>query len=379
MKIAIVCGHFIPSLGYLEVHLANAIHLAEHQVEVFTTDQVPNYVKSIAGKTDNSPYTVHRLPVQFSLGQMVKSKALVPAIANFSPALVICIGLGKLFPKPIYQLTNRKFKLITLLGDNEQTYTSNSLVKKLKDTLIQQVLKKQVYLKAIAASDVLLPYTPSTLTVINEFISPKAAQTLVKKSKPFSLGYDAQQFGYNETLRAEQRAELGIASDETLLITATRVGPEKELERTIDLIDEMNKAGVLVKYLIVGFQNDTYGKQLQQYIAQKENSHQIITKPFSLAEQINLYYNAADIALFNRAAISIFEAMATGLFLLLPQQQNVSHLLTSQNGVYTSNVDKQCILNSIKKAQSNRLERVAIAQQYSYRNLAQQIITYSEL
>lgn len=379
MKIAIVCGHFIPSMGYLEVHLANVFHKLNHEIKVFTSRVVPSYVKSVGKLTDDTPYEIVRLKTSFSLGQMVKSKYLTAAVQKFEPELVICIGLGKLFPKPIYQIKNKNFRLITLLGDNEETYTAKGYTKKLKNSLLQQFVKKTVYLLAIKKSDVLFPYTPSTIDIICRFVNAKYAEILKSKSHQISLGFDEEHFFYDEVERNEQRKQLGISAHETLLITATRVVPEKGLEKIIDLVDIVNKNGVHINYLIVGFQEDEYSKKLKEYIAQKEHKNRIICKPFATTSQTRKYYNAADTAIFNRAAISIFEALATGLFLLLPQQKNISHILTKENGVYFDRLTEEVIIESINHQKENRGYRVNAAKKFSYTNLAHQILELSEV
>lgn len=379
MKIAIVCGHFLPSMGYLEVHLANAFHKLNHEVKVFTSQIIPTYVKSVGKITDNTPYKIERLAARYSIGQMVRSRGLVDAVEKFEPQLVICIGVGKLFPKPIYQIKTRNFKLITLLGDNEETYIAKGYTKKLKNSLIQQFVKKTVYLLAIKKSDVLLPYTPSTIDVICRFVNDKNAQILKSKSHQISLGFDEEHFFYDELERNDQRKQLGISLHDNLLITATRVVPEKELEKIIDLVDAVNKKGFHINYLIVGFQDDKYSNQIQQYIAQKEYKNRIICKPFSTTSQIRKYYNAADAAIFNRAAISIFEALATGLFLLLPQQKNISHILMKENGIYFEKLTEEVIIESINHQKENRTVRINAAKKFSYINLANQILAFSEV
>ncbi|MGE3654978.1 MAG: hypothetical protein AB7G22_12715, partial [Flavobacteriales bacterium] len=68
MKIAIVCGHFLPSMGYIEVHLANAFHKLGNEVKVITSDVVPSYVKKISELSENTPYEMVRLKASFSMG-----------------------------------------------------------------------------------------------------------------------------------------------------------------------------------------------------------------------------------------------------------------------------------------------------------------------
>lgn len=379
MKIAIVCGHFLPAMGYLEVHLANAFNKLGYEVKVFTSRIVPAYVQSVGKLTDNTPYEIVRLNASFSMGQMVKSEGLANAVEKFEPQLVICIGVGKLFPKPIYQIKNRKFRVVTLLGDNEETYTSKGVIKKIKNTIVQQIFKKKVYLLAIKKSDVLFPYTPSTIDIICRFVNAKYAEILKSKSHQISLGFDDEHFFYDELERNETRKQLAIAEHDTLLITATRVVPEKRLEKIIDLVDIVNKKGFHINYLIVGFQEDEYSKNLKEYIAQKEHKNRISCKPFASAAQTRKYYNAADSAIFTRAAISIFEGLATGLFMILPQQKNISHILTTGNGIYFSELSEKVIIESINHQKEKRQERVNEAQQFSYRNLATQILALSEV
>lgn len=379
MKIAIVCGHFIPTMGYIEVHLANAFHQLGHEVKVFTSRIIPSYVQSVAKLSDNTPYKILRLSVSFSMGQMVKSKGLAREVQHFEPELVICIGVGKLFPNPIYEIKDRKFKLITLLGDNEETYTTNSAVKKLKNSIIQQVFKKKVYLKAIKKSDILLLYTPSTVDVITQFVSEKYANLLKAKSQQISLGFDEAHFFYNDLERREERKQLGIGEHDSLLITATRVVPEKGLEKVIDLVESVNQKGFHINYLIVGLLEDEYGKQLLQYIAQKEFKNRIICKSFANASETRKYYNAADSAIFTRAAISIFEALATGLFLLLPKQKNISHILTNKSGLYYTELNEDVLIESINHQKEKRQERINEAKKFSYGNLATKIIALSEI
>ena len=61
MKIAIVCGHFLPTMGYVEVHLANAFHQLGNEVQVFTSRIIPTYVKAVGRLSDNTPYKIVRL------------------------------------------------------------------------------------------------------------------------------------------------------------------------------------------------------------------------------------------------------------------------------------------------------------------------------
>ena len=380
MRIAIVCGHFIPNMGYIEVHLANALHQLNHNVIVFTTSSIPTYVGMLTSIDDkNSPYKIERLQADFTLGQMVKSKKLLLKLNEVNPELVICIGVGKLFPQPIYEQKNPAYKIVTLLGDNEETYTKNYGFKKLKNKLIQIILKKKIYELAIEKSAALFPYTPSTNHIIAQFINPKLVTQLHQKSVEISLGFDKNMFFFNEEERTSKRKELNLPDDELLIITATRVVPEKNLEKIIDIIDECNQNNISITYLIIGFHDDNYGENLKNYIQQKAFSTKIKTLPFMKAEDVRKYYNAADIGIFTRAAISIFEALATGLYLFLPQQNNVKHILNEKNGNYFNELTTKDIHKIKTSVTKNREERITLAKKFNYQNLAKKILLHSEV
>lgn len=380
MRIAIVCGHFIPNMGYIEVHLANALHQLNHEIAVFTTSKIPAYVGTLTTIDDkNIPYKIERLQADFTLGQMVKSKKLVAKVNEFNPELVICIGVGKLFPQPIYEQKNPSYKIVTLLGDNEETYAKTYGLKNLKNKLIQIILKKKVYELAIEKSTVLFPYTPSTNHIISQFINPKLVTQLHQKSVAISLGFDENMFFFNEEERISKRKELGLPEDELLIITATRIVPEKNLEKIVAIIDECNQKNISITYLIIGFQDNNYSENLKNYIQQKTFFTKIKTLPFMNAGEVRKYYNAADIGIFTRAAISIFEALATGLYLFLPQQNNIKHILNEKNGSYFNELTTEDIHKIKASVTKNREERITLAKKFNYINLTKKIVAHSEV
>lgn len=347
MKVVIVCGHFISELGYVEVHLANALHRLGHTIKVITSNKASSSAKYLASSENEIKpnYQIVRLQSWFSYGQIVMARGIEKEIQNFSPNKVIVIGLGKVFPKDVFRIKNRKFELITLLGDNENTYAKTS--KSFKRKLLQFALKTPVYKQAIKNSDRLVGYTPSTKEVVDSFINKGLKKELSLKYSTTSLGFDETEFNFDNTDGASLREEFGINKEEVVLITATRITPGKKIEKVIDAVDVLSKKGIRFKYVIIGFTDNEYCHQLKGYITDKGLNDVITTLPFISRSEMNKYYNMADIGLWSQAAISIFEGLATGLFMLLPEKKNVSHILSENNGVYYSELN---LLNSLKKS-----------------------------
>jgi len=273
MKIAIVCGHFIPAMGYVEVYFAKELARMGHEVKVFTSSVVPSYVKAVVkesaeiGEEHVDGYQVLRLPHQFSVGQMIKSKGLTKAVSQYSPSLIIVIGLGKLFPEPVFKLS-KQIPIITLLGDNAES--QESMNKKPVVDQIKQALKKRVYKKAVKSCKQLFSYTPESLEIVQKIVGANLASLALEKNHNISLGFDHRKFFYDAKERQDLRSQLNILDSEMVMITATRVIAQKRLESVIDEVDMLNKSGSNLKYILIGFLEDDYGSSLRKYIAAKE-------------------------------------------------------------------------------------------------------------
>lgn len=377
MKIAIVCGHFVPEMGYVEVHLANTFHKMGHSVKVITSNKTSFSVKHIEinQNKEKANYEIVRLNSWFSYGQIVRSNSIVKELTKFSPEKVIVIGLGKVFPKPVFKMKNKTFQLISLLGDNEDTY--NSASKSIKRTLLQKLLKTPVYELAIKKSDSLVGYTPSTKKIVDSFIHKDLKQIFTEKYSTTSLGFDEEEFYYSSEKRDELRAELNIEKDEFVVVTATRITAAKKLEKVIDAIEPLSEKGIPFKYVLIGFFENEYSKQLKDYISSKKLESSVLMLPFIDRKQMVNYYNMADVGLWTQAAISIFEGLGTGLFLLLPQKNNVSHILNLKTGSYYSDDNLREVLEKsfLVLSEATRVKNTVDSKaQFSFNTIAKKLI-----
>lgn len=377
MKIALVCGHYLPELGYLEVHLARAWANAGHTVFVVTSSTVPAYVQSrvesnpIPGPDHDEEVEILRLKPLFSLGQLVWAKGIRKALDSFAPDLVMVIGLGKIFPAPA--LTKGKYQLGILLGDNSHTFLKMTL----RQRIIQRLLKKPVYEKGIQSADRIFTYTPETESVLSNWLSEESKSALYEKNVPLSLGFDHRTFFYSVALRSEIRLQLEIEEDETLIISVARMGPNKDFTPLIEAIEKRVDTGEKLKCLFVGVGDDAHSAQLKTRIEKTSCPEVFVLKPFQPHADLNALYNAADIGFWPITAISVFEGMGTGLVLLLPPDVALSHLRDAHESVVFSDDDLQhAIEEAVKKVQSfPRTEGAALAvDKFAYKSLAQKIV-----
>ncbi len=328
MRITIVCGHFIPAMGYIEVHLAKAFAELGHRVTVVTSTVIPSYVSHLHSKYGDPPenVTIKRLKPYFSLGQVVKAKGVRLAVIESKPDRILVIGLGKAFPKPALGLG---IHTTVLLGDNSASYGDSPSA---KTRLLFELFKRATYQRAIKEADRLVAYTPESFEAAGKMLGGKWADKLSKQNDFISLGFHPDEFFFDEGLRKEKRAELGYSEADQVLITATRLRAEKNLELVIKAFAKANSD---VKWLILGSTDDDYSRSFQKSLIEELSSDRFLLLPHQPREALNAFYNAADMAVFTTPAISIIEAMGTGLPLIIPQSEVLSHLIVDgRQGYY---------------------------------------------
>ena len=347
MKIAIICGHFMPEVGYQEVYLARAFSRLRHQVRVITSNipspSARNIRKSdyLIGLTRDVKYnySVLRLHATITLGANIISLGLKKVLKEFSPDLVVVVGVGKFFPYSILdEPKKRSYKLVSLFGDNSDfSYLSSdsSGWRRLKSILLQKVVKNKIYAKAVKSCDSLYLYTPETEAILLSYLPKKLKKVVEKKRILTTLGFDPDEFYFDITDRNRIRKKLNIRPDEVVLVTSTRITNRKKIENIIDLVSKMYSEGKKVRYIIIGFLGDNYEKELKAYLGSQPNPSIFICYPFLTHEEIRQIYCACDIGIWLQAAISIQESMGTGLPIILENKPVVRHLIQSGvNGWY---------------------------------------------
>ena len=391
-KIAIVCGHFMPEVGYVEVQLAKAFYRLGNNVHVFTSTAIPSAIKNKlpeetaykVGANNSLGYQITRLNPYFSLGQMIKCKGLLTHVLAFQPDVIIIIGLGKLFPKPILKHVFLNTKTIILLADNEDSFDQFSGIKgwynKIKKIALRKIFKDPIYKLAVKKANQFFAYTPSAPSVVLNYLPKKLHAIFLQKVVPLSLGFDDEEFYFDEKIRLSKRKEMNLLDSDIVLITATRITSFKNLERVIDVVDEINFKGTSLKYVIAGFGDDAYSKKLKNYIASKKYNTQFITLPFLSHSALLELYNAADLGYWSSHIITHYEAMGTGLPIILPNKKNIEHIIVhDSNGWKFNDLEIYATFNhAITQTNLFREKRSSLAdtakQKFAFTTIAQKIL-----
>jgi len=398
LNIAIVCGHFIPDIGYIEEQLAKAFSFLEHNTHVFTTNQISPSVKHILdGKqlkegteTNNIyGYSITRLPVYFKLGQMVKSNGLFDALKKLEPDIIVVIGLGKLFPIPILDFKCGQSKLIVLLNDNEDSFSIEAgikgVVQSIKKYILRTFFKNIAYIAAVKYADKFITYTPSTIDIVKTYIPISLHKIFLSKTSKITLGYDHLQFYYDKSVRKTKRSELNLNDQSILICTATRITKFKNIERMVEIVSGLMEEGYDINYVIAGFGNDTYNKTLRKQIESHKHSNRITCLPFQDHKSLFQLFNAADIGFWSIHIITQYMAMGTGLPVILPNKKYLENIIIeTKNGfLYSENGEGESLKQTLENINLNKFNREELASynksRYSFQTIAKQIITSVDL
>lgn len=398
MNIAIVSGHFMPELGYQEVYLARAYKRLGHRVRVFTSCQVSPTGKKVIKhdykrglfKDPKYEYEVFRLKANLSFMSKVYSFGLKKALLDFEPELIIIIALAKMFASPL--LTKeiaRKSDMIVIFGDAYEYKDITNLYRKcLTSTkeFIFYFFKKRLYKKAVKLSKRIVLNVPESEKIILSYLNDRDKLNFFNKRIHMNLGFDPDEFYFAKHDRELIRENLNIADDEIVIITSTRVNSRKRLEEIISTVSKMYLEGKKVRYIIIGFQGDNYERSLKEYINRQPNPQIFHCYPILNHEVVRKYYCAADIGVWLKAAISIQEAMGTGLPVILENRPSLNHLVEEGvNGWYFRENDMNNVLKkakrdlfSVKYKNKNEFRQKTAqinSRKFSYNKIAEQIVS----
>jgi glycosyltransferase involved in cell wall biosynthesis len=298
--------------------------------------------------------------------------------------VLVILGVAKIFPLPLLNATfGKKVKIVSVYGDAKEYLDRNTFKQKLKTSLFElgyRFIKEPLYRKAVRYGERLVMNIPETNDFFLSFIRGNDKKVFEQKRLMLTLGFNPDEYFYNETDRLNKRKELGIADDEVVLMTSTRVNKRKNLEGNIELVSRLRTEGKKLKYIIVGFLGDAYERELKAFIQSQPQPEAFICFPFLNAEEIRKMYCAADVGIWIKAAISIQEAMGTGLPIILENKPSVNHLL--KNGVngwfYEKDTFDSIIKNAVTTLQDKKMDREKLAKEnavmLSYDTIAKKMI-----
>jgi glycosyltransferase involved in cell wall biosynthesis len=337
MRVAHITPYFQPKLGYEERYLPKKQKELGCEVCVITSDRYypwANYgevASHILGDRNvgtglflEDGIPVYRLKTFFEWGAAVFVHGMKKALTDFSPHIVHAHHM--LYPPNILVALNKSSLGYRLILDEHMIIDDFPRTPLKKYTY--SIYKKTFFPLLSRKADHFIAMTPAVyLWLQKEF---KVAKNNVTLS---SLGADADFFKPNESDRARYRKHLGLASDEVLVTYAGKLQPDKDIEVMIRGVAPLIKRDARIRVLLLGGGSKEYISRILALAQELKIEKNVRVHPFVPREELAKFYNASDIGVWpGLPSITIIEAMACGLPLVIAESEQTCHLISYNNG-----------------------------------------------
>ena len=327
MKVCIVVGYFDSFSGYQEVALAQALAV-KHDVIVISgnivspifTDEhllrIGHQRTYDPGVTNVNGIKVLRLR-SFELRSMVLARKVSRAVIEEAPELVIQIMPGQLLPALATSATKGRFSVV-LFGDNRAMWDSLGTMRRLVKWIVFEASKGFLYRYSVRHADKVFGYTPNTISRLRPFVGSKPHAVL-------PLSFNEETFYLNERARNDFRAKWGIGHDERVIVLAGKYKREKRFEEVIAGFADARNVGAPLKLVVVGSTEAALSGALDGL---GDLRRHVIVIPFASQREMNEVFNGGDVGIWPAMpAVTIQQAMGTGLYVVIPDNDLVSHLV----------------------------------------------------
>ena len=385
MRIAQVTSYFQPEFGYEEYYLSRKLSELGHEVSVVTSDRifpfknVKKLLKEIGsdkttryrgvGITELDGFRIYRLPT------------LVELFSDFNLISNVGKTLQKINPEIVHihepiqggSALAAKYKYLgfKLLVDQHAYATTFEEVRTLKNMIAHYqflLLRKSCAKFAFNRADAITAVTERT----KQFMV-KVYKIPPDEIEVVPLGIDTRLFKFDQDARKRVREELGVLDDTPIILTAGRIDRAKKFEQLIEAFSKLIKDHQAV-LVILGSGDENYEKEIRGLVRKLDLEKDVKFIRFVKKSLLPNYYSAADIGFWNKASITILEAMCCQLPVVIPEQTTIKTYISNENGLLFPEDDIKVLLQQLSTLVADKKMRVRmgkngiklVKEKYSY-------------
>lgn len=341
MRIAHLMSWYVPGLGYQENKLPREQAHLGHDVDIIASNIFPESCRDIpslrrlesqgcfsTSMTIDEGVRLHRLPgierrgMTYMFGLRSKLEEVSPEIlmahGAFSPDTIRAISYSR-------SLGYKVFVDDHSLGMNESS-------RPFADSIYLSACRAYYSLFGDRVS-MFLPVTSASCRVLNSII-PKSKS----KSVLLPLGADTRAFSKSADARRLGRNELGLGDSDLLVISSGKLLPEKRMTVLLEAFAKVAETRPNMRLLIMGSGPESHMRELRDTIRRLGIGDRAQMREFVPHEQLPLYYSAADIGVWpGLPSITVVEAAATGLPIIVPDDETAYGVLREASAIRTYN------------------------------------------
>lgn len=342
MKIIHLQHPFIPNRGYQENHLPSKQQQLGHEVHIVTTDVVPNKFNNQVGRFHPGTEVHNNVPVHrcrsvtydteaatLPIGAISKIRSLDPDVLH-SHRLV---SFNTICSLPLSVRSDVKI-FYDLHIDNDNFHLDERY----------KMFGFSAFRKAILP---IIKRTASGFIGVNPYAMQFLEERLGVASADFlPLGADTDVFYPSEPERDRQRRRLGVTEDEFLLITSGNLTPNKRVESILESLYYLDSDSI--KLLILGDGPEEYLSLIKNRIDELNLDEKVLLHGFVDHDELSKFYNAADVGVWpGKLGITIIEAIACGLPVIVEDDLATDFLTTEDNGLALDTVSTESLADAI--------------------------------
>jgi glycosyltransferase involved in cell wall biosynthesis len=312
---------YVPGLGYQENLLPAEQLKLGHDVQIVTSDRIPDYIgysghlgKWITdrvighGTFEEHGVKIHRLPCS-ELGQ-VFMRGLGSELRLLRPEVVHAHGPFQNTTLKVVMM-GRKIGYRIYIDDHSH-----------ERNLHFDDLATTSYLAACSVFYRLFDSRVEGFLAVTES-SQQILRTVFKipgnRIRMLYLGASTERFYRSAELRRRGRQEIGAGDDSIILVSSGKFDESKDIHillQAFKLIAEDCPQAIL---LLVGGGPESYMRSINRIITENNLGSRVIQLGFVMNKDLPVVYNAADIGVWpGDHSITAIEALATGLPIIVP-------------------------------------------------------------
>lgn len=313
-KIVLLAPDFSPSLAFQEWVLAKGLVRTGHEVTVITSTKEHDPARNAQLLEQHQEIRVIRLKCFVWKGTCIPmwKKQFVGLCQNADAVIINAPSHG--FGYTALKVLPRSLKAFVGFGDlRDNRNQINPIVKWVKDRWYRWMFER---------ADKLAVNTNEALGILKEVGLGRHENRVTLAPLP----YDESTFAYQP---AEKTQPLRT------LTTITRVLPHKPFDKWFLPVFEFLRGNPGWRYQLAGLGDDAQSNEIRRMAAESDVADRVELLGMQDQHGMCRLYNAADLGFFPRATIGIQQAMATGLPVVLPRKETVTHLVNEgRNGYY---------------------------------------------
>lgn len=337
-RVLVLCGYFDWFSGYQEIALAYGLaQMAD--VEVVASDRVsPSFSddnlrrlgvdrRYIASRAVERGLRVTRFPVRERRG-MVWSTDVIRHVSRGDHDVIVQVMPGQILPAA-GSVASGHAKRLVLYGDNVAMWAQLSPWALRAKGLAFALSKGLLYRFVNSRADRVYGYTPDTADRLQRYAAGKSIEVL-------PLSYVPDDFFFDMNLRARMRRRLSYEATDCVIASAGKPSSKKRLDLLLEAFRSLASENSSVKLLLIGMDSGRVSQNLKLRVeGDVLLKSRVQLMPFVDAGSLNEAFNAVDVGVWPRMpAITIQQAMGTGLRVALPKNDLVGHLLRPGSGDY---------------------------------------------